>query len=469
MKNYTINEFIGGVSGQRNKGPRGSFSFGQNLDIHNDDGLLTTNQKLKKDSGDIVVDLPLAMFRASDGAMYAFGNTGKIYRKASDGSWILAYTDTDGKITGASEYENNNGGGSYSRYIYWATRYKLKRILLSSAGGEWSPTEVGTFKVAGLLNYHTMRVAAGWLMIADGDRVAIVDREDAFNNEALLISTGNTIKPMIDKSEQLIMGTQDDVLNGWIFTWNKLLDSWTDKTPVQAKEVNAIGFLEGGLLMQVGQRGRLKWWNFSDSHPLKKIPDTNYAEPGAVDEYRGMLHIGMSGGTKDGVYSIGREDNNNPLAVNLEYIPSHGKITGGVIGAMAKDGSDLYVAWKYGKTYGIDMVDSNNKANGLLESLEFDGGQPETTKRISTIKVITKPLPANCTISVKYKTNRDTDWIETEMSDGRSAMDEGDIVGIFNAEAEGESYQVQLTLTASANNAPEIYSINNYFTEGTNL
>jgi len=85
--NYSIEEFEGGISKHRKKGTRGSFKYGENLDIHNEEGLLTCNQKLKKDSGTTVTDLVLTMFRASDGAMYAFGDTGKIYRKASGGSW----------------------------------------------------------------------------------------------------------------------------------------------------------------------------------------------------------------------------------------------------------------------------------------------------------------------------------------------------------------------------------------------
>jgi hypothetical protein len=473
LVNFAIDEFTGGIANNRKKGTRGSFKYGQNLNIHTDEGTLTCNQKLKKDSSTTIVDLVLTIIKGSDGAMYGFGDTGKIYRKPSAGSWTLAYTDTDGKITGAMEYENDNGAGVYTRYIYWATQTKLKRIVLSGAGGTWSPTEVGTFKRGIAGNYHTMRVAAGWLMVTDTDHIAIVDREAAFNNEALLLATGTTSKSLLDKDDRLIIGAQDDIEDGWIFNWDKLLDSWSKKDPVQDKGVNSMIFLEGGVMVQTGQTGRLKWWNFSDVHPLKQIPNATYSYPGAVAEYKGRVHIGIQG-TKAGVYSLGRKDKNDPLALNLEYIPSHGKITGTEIGSIAKDGDNLYVSWKDGTTYGIDITDTN-KAIGVYESLEFDNKRPESTKKFYTIKIVSKTLGTGCKIEVEYKTNRDTDWIKCSMSeeddegDRREEMEAGDMIGIFNAEAEGESYQVRVTLTPSGNTAPEIYSINNYFEQGEPL
>lgn len=467
INNFTIEDFRGGISGQRKRGPRGSFKYGEGLNIHKGDNILSCNQALTKDSGTVVTDLILTLFRGSDGAMYGFGDTGCIYRKPSGGTWSKVYTDTDGKITGAIEYENNDGSENYPRYIYWATQTKLKRIKLDDAGGTWSPTTVGTFEVGEDGDYHTMRVAAGWLMVADGDRVAIVDREDAFNNQALRIATGNKIKALLDKDEQLIMGTQDDTLDGWLFVWNRLDEAWRSKTPVQDKEVNMMGFLEGGVFVQVGREGTIKYWNFSNSNPLKEIPGAERGYPGAVEIYKGMTHIGING-EKGGVYSLGRKDKNEPLALNLEYIPSHGNQEG-EIGALGKDGSDLYVSWKNGGEYGIDKVDKETKANGTYESLEFDNKRPETTKKVSNIKIVSKPIPAGCEVKVYYRTNRLDGWVDVEMQDGRGSMGEGDTVGIFNAEAEGESYEVKVELISSGNNSPEVYSINNLFQMGNIL
>jgi len=300
-------------------------------------------------------------------------------------------------------------------------------------------------------------------MVCDGQNIALVDREAAFNDAALLLPSGCIAKTLLDRNDRIIIGATDDVGDGWIFTWDRFADSWITKTSVQDTGINAMAYLEGGVLVQTGVSGGMTFWNFGETHPLKKVPGASWTYPGAIDEYKGMLHIGMNDGAKCGVYSMGRQDKNDPLALSLEYVPSHGKITGTEIGALAKDGNDLYVSWKDTTTYGIDVIDLTAKAAAVYESLEFDGKQPESAKLFKTIKLVTKPLATNCKVAVKYKTNRDTTWVATKRSDGLEEMVAGESVGIFDIEAYGESYEVQVTLTPASNNAPELYSINSYF------
>lgn len=456
--NYAIEDFKGGISSERKRGARGSFKYGQGLDIHSEENVLKCNYALAKDSGSVITDLILTMFRASDGKMYAFGDTGKIYRR-SGGTWSLAYTDTDGKITGAIEFEAKVSG-SYTKNLYWATQTKVKRIKVSEAGGVWSPTEIGTFEVGNANHYHTMRIGAGVVMICDGDYLALIDREEAFNSEALRIPSGMISKSLLDRNDRIIIGSEDDVEDGWIITWDRLADSWITKSETQAGRVNAMRYLEGGIMAQTGSSGILRFWNFSDVHPLRNIPWTTSAYPGAIGEYKGKVLIGMSG-TNGGVYSIGRNDKNDPLAINLEYVPSHGKLTG-EIGAIAKDGSDLYVSWKDSTTYGIDKI-SSNRATAIYEGLEFDAKQPETAKIFARMKIVTRTIPTGCTVTPQAKTNRTGTWSSLSRSDGLENMVAGETVGIFNMEEYGESYEVRLTLTPSGSSTPEILSINNYF------
>jgi hypothetical protein len=459
LNNYAIEDFKGGISSERKRGPRGAFKFGKGLDIHSEENVLQCNQALKKDSASVVTDLVLTMFRASDGNIYAFGDSGKIYMK--DTEWTLAYTDTDGKITGAIEFESNDGADNYVRYLYWATQTSVKKIKLSDTGGTWSPTTVGTFEVGNANHYHTMRVGAGVLMICDGDHIVLIDREAAFNATALLLPSGIVAKSLLDRNDYIIIGAEDDLGNGWIFTWDRFADSWLTKSGAQGGVVNTMRYLEGGTMVQIGDLGIMRYWNFSDVHPLKTIPQTTFAYPGGSEEYQGKILLGMNG-TKSGVYSIGRKDKNDPLAINLDYVPSHGEY--GTIGALGKDGDDLYVAWKNGSTYGIDVIDTANKATGTYEGLEFDAKRPETAKDFYRIKIVTRAIPTGCEVIPKYKTNRDSDWVALSRSDGLEKMVAGETVGIFNLEGKGESYEVQLELKPSSNTTPEILSINSFFT-----
>lgn len=464
----SIENFNGGISPLANKGVRGAFAFGYGLNIR-ENNTLKCNQALKKDSGTTVTDLPLTIFKSSDGAMYAFGDTGKVYRKPSGGSWALKYTDADGKITGACEFKSTT-----NTFILYATQTKLKKITLANAGGTWSGNvvTVGTFTNGAAGDYHTMRVATGVVFVCDGDLLAIYDYEDAVNFAALRMPTGIKSKSLLDRNDAAIVGTKMATLpEGYFITWNRLADSWNSKKSAQGDGVNAMGFLEAGVVAQVGTQGKLKYWNFGDTVPLTTIPGTGSAYPGGVAEFNTITHIGMNGGTKNGVYSLGRLDINDPRALNLEYIPSHGKLTGTEIGALGSDGTDLYVSWKDGTTYGIDVIDNANKAPAVYESLKLSMGKSNVEKFLKEVKILlAEPLPAGCSVKLKYRGTRVTTqeaaaddaegWVPTTMSDDRDAINAtGENKGVFDVEGQGEKIEIRVELYPSGNTAPEVDSV----------
>jgi len=478
LNTLSIKDFNGGISPLASKGVKGSFAFGQGLNIR-ENNTLKSNQALKKDSGSVVVDLALAMFKSSDGAMYAFGDTGKIYRKASGGSWTLKYTDSDGRISGACEFKSTS-----NTFILYATATKLKKITLTNAGGTWSGniTEVGSFSNGISGDFHTMRVAIGVVIICDGDVFAMYDYEDAFNNAALRMPTGTQTRALLDRNDLVITGVKMRTLpEGYFITWRRTEDSWKDKKPAQGNGVNAMSIYEQGIVAQVGTAGKLKYWNFGDTVPLTVIPGTASAYPGAVAEYGTLPHIGMNGGSKNGVYSLGRLSLNDPRALNLEYIPSHGKLTGTEIGAMASDDTDLYVAWKDGSTYGIDITDSANKTDAIYESLKMDMEKEQNEKLIRHVKILlAQPLPAGCSVKVRYRVTRLTTegqaaddangWIPATMSDERDAINQtGEMKGIFDLEGQGEQYEVRVELYHSGNTSPEVAGIYTYFSFGDDI
>lgn len=464
----TLKDFDGGISPTPKKGVRGSFAFGRGLNIR-ERNTLTCNQKLTKDSSTTVTDLPLVGFRASDGNEYAFGDTGKVYRKTS-GTWALVYTDAGGRISGACEFKSTSGS-----FILYATQTKLRKISLANAGGTWTGnvSDAGTFTNGIAGDFHTMRVAIGVVLIEDGDLLAMYDYDDAFAPAALRMSTGTKGKAMLDRSNRVIVGGKEND-DGKFITWDRLQDSWIDKKSAQGPMVNGMGFLELGVVAQVGDEGHLKYWNFGETSPLIKIPGVANCYPGGVTEYGTLTHFGMNGGTKNGVYSIGKIDNNSPRALNLEYVPSHGKLTGTEIGAIWKSGTDLYVAWKDGSTYGIDKTDATAKATAVYESLEMTMEKPHIDKTVRFVKaVLEEPCPAGATVGLKYRSSlpsaeetaaADADgWITAKMNNEDTNITEGEVKGIWTLEAKGEIQEIQMTLTPSGNDAPEVAYVNVYF------
>jgi len=115
------------------RGIYGSFKKSKNLDVRSDKDVLVCNQALVADgtgatgADTVVTDLINFFVNSSTGDTYGFGDSGKIYKRTSTGTWSLVYTDADGEITGAYEWFDPE-----NTYLYWATSTKLHRTKLAS-------------------------------------------------------------------------------------------------------------------------------------------------------------------------------------------------------------------------------------------------------------------------------------------------------------------------------------------------
>lgn len=444
---------------------KGSFKFGKGINLRNTSSAMTCNQKLKKDSGTIVVDLIRFGVPATDGSWYGFGDTGKIYRRTAGGSWSVVYTDTDGEILGAWEFIHNDGAGNYVSHIVWATQTKLKKIKTSAGFG--APATVATFYRGNAGEWHTMYEALGVLFVCDSDYLTILDYEGAVNTQALQFPSGIYANGIIDKNNLVVIGAteKERQRRGFAFTWDRIKPSWITKLDLQADGLKSLNFLESGILIQTGEE--LKYWDTANFLPLAQLPGGGETLPGAQALYDSIPMFGVQGGTKNGIYGYGRRDKNAPYALNLEYVPSHGDTSdpANKIGCVSNHQGTMLVAWYDGTDYGVDVIDEANKAVATYESLEFDAGSPYASKKISMAKVVTRPLPAGTTVGYRYKTNNSADWVEGKTQANSSTMGTSGLVKtIFNISAEGEIFEFELVLTPSGNDAPEVISVNNYYT-----
>ncbi len=470
---YKIRGFRGGIADDAYEGVKGAFRFGYGLDIRSGANTLKCNQALKKDSGSVVTDLILFFVPCSNGKLYGFGDSGKIYCKSTPtSSWELKYTDADGKITGAIEYENNDGIGTYRRYLYWATETKVKRIKIT---GDWA-TDVETFgALTGDPAWHTMRIACGVLMICDGGYIAMVDYEGNFNNKALDLVPTHRSKCRLDADQLVIIGSTkgDLVEEGWLWTWDKVEPSWIQKKMIAEKGVNAMISVEF-LLIQAGINGAIYFWDTANLLRIKQFPGGGWVNPGAATNFKGLPLLGVNGSDKCGVYSYGRLSKNEVSALNLEYIPSHGKMASVSIGAIGMYSDKPYVSWKDGSSYGVDTIDENAKAEARYEGMVFDADEPFSQKGFRHIKLLTKPLPKNCSIEVFYKINEQGEWKLATMEDGAEQFDkEGMTKAIFTIETgdeddeeekgKGEEFEIAVNLHPAGNETPEAKAITTYF------
>jgi len=475
MNAYRIQGYRGGIADDPYQGVREAFRFGYGLNIRGEENTLKCNQRLKEDLGSstFITDLILFYIPASNGNLYGFGDTGNVYRKQGGAAaWELVYADANGKITGAAEYTNNDGSDNYAPYLYWATETNVSRIKLS---GTWATdVEHNWQTLDGDPSWHTMSEALGVLLICDNKDLAMVDYEGGFNLDAVDLPRSHRNKCLLGLDQLVVFGSTkgDKVEEGWLWTWDKIQPSWIQRRMVAERGINAL--LQGEFLMiQAGVRGGLYFWDTSSLLRIKKLPgEFAWVNPGGVTIMGGLPLLGVNGSNKCGIYSYGRLNKNDPYALNLEYIPSHGKFENVLIGALTMYEDRIYCSWKDVTTFGTDVLDPDNKAEARYEGLVFDGGESFTQKGFRQIKVVTKPLPRDCNIEIFFKVNQQTDWQKATMQDGSELFDqEGRSKAIFSIETggneddpgSGEEYELAMNLHPNGNDTPEIISATTYF------
>lgn len=471
---WIIKSFRGGTSDEDNVGIKGSFKFGYGLDIHKRRDSLTCKQAMKH--GKKTSDLIKWFVLGSDGTTYAFGNGGTIYTRNPAGTWVERYNDTYGEIKGAAEWVVDDG----STYIVWATDTTVskKQLWTGNSGVNWANV-VHDFHVnLESANHHTMRRASGAMMIANTRYLATWFYDDSFNPQSMWIEPGNIIKCLEDRDDYVIMGSESkggQSEEGHIWSWITEATNYVQKKKIPVQGVNALLRTEL-MLLQGGTDGEIFYSDFTNSVPVAKLPANNYqVNPGGVTIDDDLASFGFYGGVYPGMWSYGRRNKNRPFVLNYDYrlVPTVAGSTVTQIGATTSIGGILLVSWATldGSTvveYGVDEVDNTVKATGVYESLEFDGGNSHLLKQFRDTHVLMAPLPAGCSVVVKYKPDKASSWINALTPDGSSSYSvAGSTEAIFIINKPAKIMEVGITLTPSTNNTPEALAIITYIESET--
>ena len=143
------------------------------------------------------------------------------------------------------------------------------------------------------------------------------------------------------------------------------------------------------------------------------------------------------------------------MALNCEYVISQDDTTDIEIGALSTDGSNLFVSWKDGSTYGVDKIDFSNKyGSSYIEFLVFKTARHQQ-KEFDRFPCAWKPLPASTSVELKQDLDLSGSYTTVATADtDNSITDEEKFTG--NGVADGNLIQLRLDLTVSSNNTPEI-------------
>lgn len=453
---------LGGIADSDYLGAENSVAEMVGLDIHSESGLIKVNQKLTKESGSLVDDFVKASIPCSDGSTYHFGSTnGKVWKRTSGGTWSLEAT-----VSPAAGTAGIKDAKEYQGYIYYAMQSRLGRWQIGTA---WSTRNDNwaTFTNADA-DFHPMKIANLVLYIGDGKFVAQVDA-GVFSSNALDIAAPLRIKSLGRMNTDLLIGTyvSDNVTETEIIRWNTWSVSFSTSDTIPEVGVNCFLDTDNNVIVNAGTKGNLYFYNGTSLEEYKTIKGTYtgskkaYVHPNAKFNFNGMPLFGLSNVSgnpaNQGVYSLGRTNRNYPFVLNLEHAISTGNLSGIEIGAICPVSSDQFtVSWKDtngGTTYGVDILDLNNKASVAYFISRVIMANRTTLLNFGLVHTAYRSLPTGTSIEVRKKVNADTvfgDAISGNVDAKR--MIHSTKVDINDA----TRVQVKVSLVASGNDAPEV-------------
>lgn len=470
---YTIKSWRGGVSDENDKGVAGSFKFGYSLNIHDRDDVAQCGSTMASITPSGMIDMPLWFVPASDGTTYAFGATGSIWARSGDGAWNFVYNDENGAIKGATEFGISTG----LDYLWWATNTSIAvKPLIGNGAIPWTDVTANYKTTLDPADWHTMVVASGELMIANNNFLAKFDYDANFDPAALNLIPGNNAKALEERDDYVIIGTQrkDTGEEGHIWSWIVTALNWVQKKRIPARGVNALIQAEVPIA-QVGVNGEIFPADFTNLMPLATVPGGGQVNPGGTTVAGKLAALGFFGGTNPGIWTYGRSNRNRPFALNYQYRLAKTVLGSSIstIGAIAMVGGDLLVSWGTtdGSTseYGVDQTSSTTLATAVYEGLEFDKGRGFEQRQVNTIHVLFFPLPVGCSISAKFKTDKEAVWRYAVLGDNTTTYSvTGSIEAIFRIGTPAHVLEVGTEETPSGILSPQVYEVSTYLSDKPN-
>ena len=432
MLNFVISGWEGGVSFSKYRGITNSSALLTNINIRTTPEAISLNQALKLDSGTIITDKPIRILQAGND-IYAFGDTGNIYKKTS-GTWSKVYTGGTPIYDGAYFYEK----------IYWTTATKLYRCAITSANWATDKEEVSVDNDLENTTYHSMYSVGDHLFICNGryvatvkvsTEVAVFQKNSLDFNKDWGVRSLNLLKPL------LIIGATSSGRSK-TFTWDFInsAESWEEVAGLEEGTITEFKEAGGSLIAAIGSK--LFYYNGLGSLPIFDFgKDINFA---SLTFYNGILNLS----TSEGIWSFGRKDKNLPQVPVLEYVCS---------GATALLGttSQLYV----GVQDGVKVIDTTLKATtGTIETLVIS----EKKKYIFRgVEYYFDKLPASTSIQLYYKNEIDTTWKAFKNASGTAqvANTTNQTFDKVQANEQVKELQIKIVLTGHLNTSPTLRSV----------
>ena len=418
-KLLSIDYFNGGISSGSKIGLRGSFRWGQGLDIHSDPDRLQIMPKSTKDSGTTVTDLILFGANNTVNAnRYFLGDAGALYKRTSAGVWSKLST-----------YTNAQGMGFFSGtnkvfFVSGNTEYQL----------DPSGDSVNSGRSLNSATWHPVETFLDKVFLGNGRELISTDASN-INLDSTTTGAGITvdfnykIKVLKNLGNWLFIGaTSDNSSDARYFLWDGFSDKYNDACALKGEDgINAVEVADDGtVLIHAGKQGHVYQLVGVDA-PLSKLKELPRVEkdktievyPGSTANHQGRTLFGLSTGTsvtaERGVYSYTSTDKNYSKTFNMDYAISTGTTTGITlqIGCLlSANTNELFIAWRDASTYGVDLIDGTGvQAVSVYETLIHDDNAPYRRKYYKNFKVkLAGDLATGEVLTLSYKADRASSW-----------------------------------------------------------
>lgn len=271
--------------------------------------------------------------------------------------------------------------------------------------------------------------------------------------------------------EKRSTSASNDFQDGRIYFWDGTAPTWNYYVPVPEGSPYSLTSYKNILYWTAGGA----WWGYAGGEPVKlktfpntdseysDLSDSTIINPNMATVRRGIFLMGYPTSTTNlslqhGVYSWGAVEKNFPDAFGFSYTMSTGtRLNTGSnnlrIGMTRNYGDKLFISWRDGSSYGVDVVDNNSDpfSEATIESMVYALGRPDKTK-ISLQRTVTfEALPVGATVTPKYKLDRNSVW-----TSGTAAV-AGDTEIVQNIDGRSKEIQVAIDIVATTT-TPKITS-----------
>jgi len=327
------------------------------------------------------------------------------------------------------------------------------------------------------IDYHPAMTFLNYVAFGNERYVATWDGI-SYDPHTLILPSEYKIRSFAVVGEYLAIGTWKgtsitDFEEGKIFFWDGVSSNANVIIDIPEGGINAMTSFRNKLYFIAGSEADTFIWNGSIRKVTRtpKLTNDTHVEifPGALSIWKALVRIGVAGNSNNtqiekGVYTYGSKDPLYSESISYDYPISSGTRTGNdlQIGCVYPTGTELFVSWREGARYGVDSITPGGVPydTATMEFLIFDNNKTFKDKLAIGIKAIFSPLLTGESITLKYKRNRQSNWVYSTAKVGDSEIQLS--FNVTKTNMRFKEFQWALDVETSGT-TPEIYNVSFFF------